>query len=513
VVESMIYAYLSKGRHKQIEQPLPPAAEWWIRFDPDKHTYTDSDGIEYVSCTRFVASMDDAQFNPLKMSIQCASKTTGKYAGMYPDEIQAQWKDTAVAGSELHAAIEASINGTWRKSHSRKLHPLVEQFETWRRLSLPDLVKAERIFWSRRYRIAGMFDVVSWSPTDGLQIDDVKTYAYMSSDRKKHASRQITLGVLMVEESLMLPAKVGGIILFENYYTLRRKARLTYVPCKDQREQIQPYLWARDYHVRQEEEAMAIKLAGKIGKSCKKVVLYGTEGVGKSTFGSRFPDPIVLDTEGSTIHMDELDDKRLPSASSWNMAQQLLSSILAEPTPLTMEGGYKPRTLIIDTFDWLERVGAEHVAKSKGKNSIADIGYGKGELALASETKGILDVLSEIQAKHKLHIVLLCHAWVKHFDPPDLPDGFDRHEMKLTKHVAPLVREWCDMLLFANFVSTYNTNDDGKTKGVGDGTERVMYATRTDAHDAKNRFNLDAVLPFAYKNIAHIIEGAKQESK
>ena len=37
---------------------------------------------------------------------------------------------------------------------------------------------------------------------------------------------------------------------------------------------------------------------GKIA-AAKKVVVYGPEGIGKSTFASRFPDPVFIDTEHS----------------------------------------------------------------------------------------------------------------------------------------------------------------------------------------------------------------------
>ena len=42
---------------------------------------------------------------------------------------------------------------------------------------------------------------------------------------------------------------------------------------------------------------------GKI-PCAKKVVVYGPEGIGKSTFASRFPNPVFIDTEGSTKDMD-----------------------------------------------------------------------------------------------------------------------------------------------------------------------------------------------------------------
>ena len=42
---------------------------------------------------------------------------------------------------------------------------------------------------------------------------------------------------------------------------------------------------------------------GKIKKPYK-VVVYGPEGIGKSTFASHFPDPLFIDTEGSTRSLD-----------------------------------------------------------------------------------------------------------------------------------------------------------------------------------------------------------------
>ena len=43
--------------------------------------------------------------------------------------------------------------------------------------------------------------------------------------------------------------------------------------------------------------------SGKI-ESAQKVIIYGPEGIGKSTFASKFPSPLFSDTEGSTKHMD-----------------------------------------------------------------------------------------------------------------------------------------------------------------------------------------------------------------
>ena len=83
---------------------------------------------------------------------------------------------------------------------------------------------------------------------------------------------------------------------------------------------------------------------GKI-PGAKKVVLYGPEGIGKSTFASQFPDPLFIDTEGST---KELDVARTEKPSSWTMLMSQVSEVANDPSIC--------RTLVIDTVDWAEQL-------------------------------------------------------------------------------------------------------------------------------------------------------------
>ena len=56
-------------------------------------------------------------------------------------------------------------------------------------------------------------------------------------------------------------------------------------------------------------------IRGKI-PSAQKVVIYGPEGIGKTSFAACFPDPLFIDTEGGTKHIDVA---RLPAPTSWTM--------------------------------------------------------------------------------------------------------------------------------------------------------------------------------------------------
>ena len=93
-------------------------------------------------------------------------------------------------------------------------------------------------------------------------------------------------------------------------------------------------------------------IRGKI-PCAKKVVIYGPEGIGKSTFASQFPDPVFIDTEGSTNSMDVA---RLPKASSWQMILQQVDYVRTHPEVC--------KTLVIDTIDWAEAMSSSISATS-----------------------------------------------------------------------------------------------------------------------------------------------------
>jgi hypothetical protein len=54
---------------------------------------------------------------------------------------------------------------------------------------------------------------------------------------------------------------------------------------------------------------MNFEITSGINDKPLKVVVYGPEGIGKSTFAAQFPEPLFIDTEGST---DFMNVRRLP---------------------------------------------------------------------------------------------------------------------------------------------------------------------------------------------------------
>jgi len=229
---------------------------------------------------------------------------------------------------------------------------------------------------------------------------------------------------------------------------------------------------------------------GKITRP-QKVVIYGPEGVGKSTLAGHAPEPVFLDTEGGTHH---LDVARFDAVTTWEEITAAVTQLAKTDHPF--------KTLVIDTADWLEKRLAEHLCRKSNKESIEDFGYGKGWVILAEEFARFLTSLDALTDRG-MHVVFLAHSTVKKFEAPDQAGSYDRFELKLSKQNAPLLKEWADLVLFGNFVTKVAEKDNGKMRGVG-GKERVLFANHSAAYDAKNRHGLPDKLAFSIEALAPV---------
>lgn len=249
---------------------------------------------------------------------------------------------------------------------------------------------------------------------------------------------------------------------------------------------------------------MALTISRGVVFKAQKVIIYGPEGIGKSTFAARFPDPVFIDTEGSTNLMDVA---RLPRPSSWTMLLSMIKEIASTPGCC--------KTLVVDTIDWAEQLCVSHVCSIYDKKGIEDFGYGKGYVFVKEEIGRLLNLLSDV-IDAGINVVLTAHANIRKFELPDECGSFDRYELKLGNktgaQTSALVKEWADMVLFANYRQRVVEVD--KKKKASGGT-RVMFTTHHPCWDAKNRHDLKPELPFDYDQIAYCIpnhiDGAPQE--
>lgn len=225
-----------------------------------------------------------------------------------------------------------------------------------------------------------------------------------------------------------------------------------------------------------------------------KCVVYGPEGIGKSTFAAAFPDPLFIDTEGST---DLMDVKRFDRAPNWPTLLLQVQAVKQNPNVC--------RTLVLDTADWAERMCEDLVCRRGNQESIEGFGYGKGYTMVKEEFAKMLDLLTEVNGMG-INIVITAHTIIRKFEKPEEMGAFDRYELKAGNkagnQIAAILKEWADMVLFANYMETV-VDVDGKKKVQGG--RRVMYTQHAPTWDAKNRYGLAMMLPFDFEQIAKCI--------
>ncbi len=231
-------------------------------------------------------------------------------------------------------------------------------------------------------------------------------------------------------------------------------------------------------------------------KTPLKVIIYGTEGVGKTTLASKFPKPLFIDAENSS---GALNVARYPYPTSWQMLMSEVQEFLNNPQ------GYK--TLVIDSIDWAEAKAIEMICAGMKVNGIEDIGWSKGYTYLNEEMGRLLNLLTEV-INRGVNVVLIAHMVIRTITKPEETGSYDRYELKLKQakngNNCQLFKEWTDLILFCNYreflVADKTT---GKKKATG-GKERIMYTEHAATWDAKNRFGLPEVLPLDFEPIAHL---------
>lgn len=225
-----------------------------------------------------------------------------------------------------------------------------------------------------------------------------------------------------------------------------------------------------------------------------RIVLYGSEGVGKTTLAAQFPNPIFIDIEEGS---NQLPVARLPRPTSWEM---LLDEIR------TVRDGDVPgcSTLVIDTADSAEQLCINAMCSENSWDSLESPGYGRGYTYLAEKFGKLLDLLGEV-VDNKRNVVVVSHAMCRKFERPDEEGAYDRYELKLTRKVSPLLKEWADAILFCDY-KTYvevETDKSGKvTKAKAKGGKRIIHTTHHPCWDAKNRFGLPDEMPLEYDGLA-----------
>jgi len=220
-----------------------------------------------------------------------------------------------------------------------------------------------------------------------------------------------------------------------------------------------------------------------------KIGIYGAEGIGKTSLANQLPDALFVDTENGS---SRINCRRI-KCSNWDSLLAIVKAVIDKPSIC--------KTLVIDTLDKAESYCIDYLCQKFRKANIEDWGYGKGYTVLQDEVSKLFELLNKV-IDAGVNVAVIAHGKPRKYELPEEAGAFDRWELKLTRQVAPLFKEWCDILLFCNYKTFVVTTDNNTKKAQGG--KRVMYTTHHACWDAKNRFDLPDELELSFKPIAHL---------
>lgn len=233
------------------------------------------------------------------------------------------------------------------------------------------------------------------------------------------------------------------------------------------------------------------------------VVIFGTEGVGKSQFAASAPGAGLVDLHEGTFHLD-IPLRHVPSLRpgdklTWAGALDEIRAALRHP---------EVRTVVVDGLDDLEPLIFEEVVKDAGKRvpkgkfapqNIEEVGGGfkAGYETATLWWKDLIDLLKQLNRMGK-NVVCTCHAKPATFKNPG-GENFQRWSLAIDERAAKLFRHHAEAVIFAE--RRTSTAGYGREKRVIMDEEHVMHTRRTSGWDAKNRIGLQATMPLSWDHL------------
>ena len=225
-----------------------------------------------------------------------------------------------------------------------------------------------------------------------------------------------------------------------------------------------------------------------------RILLYGVEGIGKSTWAAGAPRPLFICAEdglGAALTQAE----RL-NVDDYGAVLRLVAELRTDAHPY--------QTLAIDTADWLEPLIHAYICKRDGHANVEAYGYGKGYGVALTELRALLANLDNLRAARGMQIIFLAHAKIKTFTNPT-GENYDRYQTKTNEQFGGLLKEWADIVMFARYEVFVKKDNKQAVKGKGFGGERICHTQWNPGWDAKNRHGLPETLPLDYAAFAEAI--------
>ncbi len=230
-------------------------------------------------------------------------------------------------------------------------------------------------------------------------------------------------------------------------------------------------------------------------------IIYGVQGIGKTTFASKYPKPLFIDLENGSFGLD-VQRITKDEITSIDEVYALVDSLITDKQT------YK--TLVIDSITSLQpyiymKVSGETAV---GKY-IEDVEYAKNHKKAVEEVTRFVKKLQQLKDSG-MNVVVLGHSKVKQFNDPSTEKPYDRFIIDcLYEDFGGVFSKYADNVFFGKY-ETEKVGENGKHKSKYNATgKRILQTEWRPTADCKNRIGLPAEVEFDYD----VIEALRTDSK
>lgn len=217
-----------------------------------------------------------------------------------------------------------------------------------------------------------------------------------------------------------------------------------------------------------------------------KVLLYGTAGIGKTTWAACAPEPIFLFTEDG---QGQLDVASFPLLTRWEDVLGAADALL--------EQDHEFNTVVLDSIDFAESLCWQYIGEHSEHSDFSSIPYGAGYNQAVDQISELLYKLDQLRLEKNMAIIVIGHEEIVRFEDP-MSEAYDVYMPNLHRKARSKVLAWADNVFFAHYrhsvVKETGKFGSDRKRAVGTG-ERVIATTKKPAWEAKNRLSLPEQLP------------------
>jgi len=229
------------------------------------------------------------------------------------------------------------------------------------------------------------------------------------------------------------------------------------------------------------------------------LIVYGRQGIGKTSFGLRFPKPLRV-ISINEYGYDDLDDAGLTPDGCENVLLTDFPSFIKEIREST-----DVKTIVVDSMSGINQIMKEDILKiiyATDDDPARSFGsFSEGFRVHAPDWAQRIENAATVVRGKGVNVLLLGHTKTEKVKNSTYND-YQASAIDMESWPRAVLTKWAQAVLFMEMDFKVRTTKDWKgkpteSKAVGSLDEevsRIMYTSKHPSHDAKNRLELPAYI-------------------